>query len=90
MNEQLIKRYWDIGRRIVSEQERLGWGAAVVQHLAVDLKRDMPDVGGFSRPQLFFMRQFYLFYKDGDEKVLQLVRQIPWGHNILIFSKIIS
>ncbi len=88
VNEQLIKLYWDIGRRIVSEQERLGWGAAVVQHLAVDLKRDMPDVGGFGRTNLFNIRQFYHFYRDASEKVQQLVGQIPWGHNILIFRKI--
>jgi predicted nuclease of restriction endonuclease-like (RecB) superfamily len=88
VNEQLIKLYWDIGSRIVSEQERLGWGAAVVQQLAVDLKRDMPDVGGFSRSNIFYMRQFYKYYRDADEKVQQLAGQIPWWHNVLIFSKI--
>jgi DUF1016 N-terminal domain len=48
----------------------------VVEQLALDLKREFPDMGGFSHPQLFFMRQMYLHYRDADEKFLQLVRQI--------------
>ena len=88
VNQHLIELYWEIGKMIVREQEAKGWGSAVVERLAVDLKLEFPDMGGFSRPQLFFMRQFFIFYRDADEKVLQLVRQIPWGHNILIFRKI--
>ena len=79
--------YWEIGKKIVQEQEAKGWGSAVVERLAVDLKLEFPDMGGFSRIQLFFCRRLYLFYRDADEKVLQLVKQIPWGHNILIFRK---
>lgn len=88
VNEQLILLYWNLGKMIVGEQEVRGWGSSVVEQLSKDLKREFPDVQGFSRPQLFFMRQFFLYYKVADEKVLQLVRQIPWGHNILIFRKI--
>ena len=32
--------------------------------------------------------KWYLFYSVQDKKVQQLVRQIPWGHNILIINKI--
>lgn len=87
VNQGLIGLYWEIGKMIVREQETKGWGSAVVERLAVDLKMEFPDMGGFSRIQLFFFRRLYLFYKDADEKVLQLVKQIPWGHNILIFRK---
>jgi predicted nuclease of restriction endonuclease-like (RecB) superfamily len=33
------------------------------------------------------MRQWFLFYYKAEEKVQQLVRQIPWGHNVLIMNK---
>ena len=36
---------------------------------------------------LWFIRQFYLEHKE-DSILQQLVGEIPWGHNILIFSKI--
>ena len=87
-NEELIRLYWDIGKKIVTEQEKRGWGAGVVKQLAIDLKREFPDSKGFSRTNLFYVRQFYLYYCNVDEKVQQLVGQIPWGHNILIFRKI--
>lgn len=87
-NETLIRLYWDIGKNIVAKQEALGWGAAVVEQLAIDLKREFSDASGYSRTNVFYFRQFYLFYRDANEKVQQLVGQIPWGHNILIFSKI--
>lgn len=79
VNQGLIELYWEIGKMIVREEETKGWGSAVVERLAVDLKMEFPDMGGFSRSNLFYIRKFYLFYRDADEKVQQVVRQIPWG-----------
>ena len=33
------------------------------------------------------MKKFYLEYKN-DELVQQLVAQVPWGHNIVLMTKI--
>ncbi len=88
VNETLIRLHWEQGKLIVKKQEQANWGAAVVDRLSADLKVEFPDLTGFSRLNLFQMRRFYLFYRDADEFVLQLVKQIPWGHNILIFRKI--
>jgi predicted nuclease of restriction endonuclease-like (RecB) superfamily len=90
VNQGLIELYWEIGKMIVREQETKGWGSAVVERLAVDLKLEFPDMGGFSRPQLFFMRQFFIFYREADEKVLQVVRQIPWGRFSIVNTVIAS
>lgn len=87
-NETLIRLYWEIGKNIVAKQEALGWGASVVEQLAIDLKREFPDASGYSRTNIFYFQRFYQYYKDASEKVQQLVVQIPWGHNILIFRKI--
>lgn len=90
VNQGLIELYWEIGKMIVREQETKGWGSAVVERLAVDLKLEFPDMGGFARPQLFFMRQFFIFYREADEKVLQVVRQIPWGRFSIVNTVIAS
>ena len=87
VNKELIRLYFDIGGRIVERQEQLGWGKQVVEQLAEDLKNDLPGIRGFSASQLWFMRQFYLNYR-GNEDLLQLVREIPWGQNIAIFTKV--
>ncbi len=87
VNKELIKLYWDIGRTIVERQKKYKWGNAVVEKLASDLKEDFKTTLGFSTQNLWFMRQFYLEYKN-DSILQQLVRELPWGHNILIFSRI--
>lgn len=63
------------------------WGNAVVERLAADLRSEFPGNSGYSRSNLFYMRQFFRFYRDAPEFVQQAVGQIPWGHNILIFNK---
>jgi predicted nuclease of restriction endonuclease-like (RecB) superfamily len=87
VNEHLIRLYRELGRMIVKKQEEANWGASVVEQLATDLKAEFPDMAGFSRSNLFYMRQFYLFYRNADEKIQLLAGQIPWWHNVMIFSK---
>ena len=87
VNKELIKLYWDIGRAIVERQKKYKWGGAVVEKLANDLKEDFKTTLGFSTQNLRYMRQFYLEYKN-DSILQQLVGELPWGHNILIFSRI--
>jgi len=87
VNKELIKLYWDIGRSIIERQEKYKWGNAVVEKLANDLKEDFKSTFGFSVQNLWYMRQFYLEYKD-DVILQQLVGELPWGHNILIFSQV--
>jgi hypothetical protein len=41
-----------------------GWGAKVIERLAKDLKREFPDIKGFSRTNLLYMRAFAEAYPD--------------------------
>ena len=66
--------------------EKAEWGDSVVGQLAEHLSQNQPGLRGFTRPNLFRMRQFYETYR-GDEKVSPLVRQLPWTHNLVIFSQ---
>ncbi|MBN2728620.1 MAG: DUF1016 family protein [Bacteroidales bacterium] len=85
--------YWKIGKSI-SEKINIGkWGASVVENASKDLRRYFPNQQGFSRSNLFSMRKWYEFYISSGleiEKVQQLVGRIPWGHNVLIISKVES
>ena len=87
INKELISLYRDIGKRIVETQEEMGWGKSVVEQLAFDLRREFPDVKGFSARNLWDMRRFYLAYKD-DLNLRQVVAEIPWGHNLAIINKV--
>jgi predicted nuclease of restriction endonuclease-like (RecB) superfamily len=62
VNRNLILLYWDIGRGIVERQQTLGWGDAVVEMVAADLRRAFPASQSFSPDNLWRMRQFYLAY----------------------------
>lgn len=87
VNKELISLYWDIGKSIVDKQEELGWGQKIIQQLSDDLQKAFPKNSGFSYANLDRMRKFYLTYKD-DPKLAQLVREIPWGQNIVILEKL--
>jgi len=87
VNKELIGLYWDIGKSIVEKQKKLGWGQKIIQQLADDLQKEFPENRGFSYANLYRMRKFYLTYKD-NSKLAQLVREIPWGQNIVIFEKL--
>jgi predicted nuclease of restriction endonuclease-like (RecB) superfamily len=86
VNTELVGLYWDIGRMIVERQEKEGWGKAVVERLSADLRREFPGVGGFSVQNLWYMRQFFMEYRE-DERLQPLVGDIAWTHNLVILSK---
>ncbi|WP_349573290.1 PDDEXK nuclease domain-containing protein [Azotobacter salinestris] len=86
VNTQLIELYWQIGAYISRKLEQAEWGDAVVSQLADYLARTQPGLSGFTRRNLFRMRQFYEAYR-GDEKVSALLTQLPWTHNLIILSQ---
>ena len=107
VNTEMLHFYWDLGKDIKNKQATKNWGDAVVEQLGKDLQSEFPEMKGFSRSNLFYMKKWYLFYYkqitkvqqavgqnslpaqiNSEEKIQQLVGQIPWGHNILIITKI--
>ncbi|ABQ27751.1 PDDEXK nuclease domain-containing protein [Geotalea uraniireducens] len=87
VTHELVLLYWQIGRDILERQEREGWGAKVTERLARDLRAEFPDMKGFSPRNLLFMRAFAEAYTD-EEKVKQLVSQLPWGHIVRLIQKV--
>lgn len=87
VNRELVLLYWQIGRDILERQANEGWGAKVIERLAVDLREAFPDVKGFSRANLMYMRAFAEAWPE-IEIVQQAVGQLPWGQNLVLLSKL--
>jgi predicted nuclease of restriction endonuclease-like (RecB) superfamily len=87
VNRELVLLYWQIGRDILERQGREGWGAKVIERLSVDLRNAFPEMKGFSRANLLYMRAFAEAWPD-PQIVQQAVGQLPWGHNLVLLSKL--
>ena len=87
VNRELVLLYWDIGRDILARQAELGWGAKVVDQLSQDLRREFPDMKGFSPRNLRYMKAFADAWPD-QAIVQQAVAEIPWGHIVRILDRV--
>lgn len=87
VNTELLALYWHIGREILDRQEDQGWGAKVVERLSHDLRAAFPGMSGFSRANLMYMRAFSQAWPQ-EIFVQQAVGQIPWGHNVVLLTKL--
>jgi predicted nuclease of restriction endonuclease-like (RecB) superfamily len=87
INRELVLLYWQIGNEILTRQNQQGWGAKVIERLAYDLRTAFPEMRGFSRTNLLYMRQFAETWCD-QQIVQQLVGQLPWGHNLVLLDKL--
>lgn len=86
-SREQFQLYWWLGQKIVESQEKFGWGKSIVEKLSIDLKKTFGGTTGFSPQNLWYMRQFFLAYRD-HPNLQQLVGEIPWGQNLLILSKV--
>lgn len=87
VNRELVLLYWQIGRDILARQAQQGWGAKVIERLAHDLRTAFPEMKGFSRANLMYMRAFAGAWPDA-EVVQQAVGQLPWGHNLVLLTRL--
>lgn len=87
VNRELVGLYWQIGNEILSRQSASGWGAKIIDQLSADLRREFPEMKGFSPRNLKYMRAFAEAWPD-EQFVQQAVAQIPWGHNVRILDKL--
>lgn len=86
-NTELIGLYWQIGRDILERQAKQGWGSKVIERLARDLRAAFPEMKGFSRRSLMYMRDFAEIWPDA-LIVQQLAAQLPWFHNVVLMTQL--
>ena len=87
VNSELVMLYWRIGRDILERQAKAGWGAKVIDRLAKDLHQAFPEMKGFSRSNLLYMRSFATAWPD-ISIVQQAAGQLPWFHNCVLLDKV--
>ena len=86
VNTALIDLYWQIGQIISHKVNTAAWGKGVVTDLAAFIARQDPELKGFSDKNLWRMKRFFDTY-HADTKLSPLVRELPWTHNTIIFSR---
>jgi predicted nuclease of restriction endonuclease-like (RecB) superfamily len=87
VNRELVLLYWQIGRDIRERQQSRGWGARIIDVLSTDLRREFPQMKGFSPRNLRYMRAFAEAWPD-EATVQQVVAQLPWGHNVRLLDRL--
>jgi predicted nuclease of restriction endonuclease-like (RecB) superfamily len=86
VNTALIDLYWQVGETLSRKIAAAEWGEGVVTQLAQHIAANCPGLRGFTRANLYRMRQFYETYHDS-EIVSALLRQLPWTHHVIIMSQ---
>ena len=87
VNRELVLLYWQIGRDILERQQTQGWGAKVIDRLAVDLTVAFPEMKGFSPRSLKYMRAFAQAWPE-PEFVQEVLAQLPWYHQLTLLDKL--
>lgn len=82
---ELLGVYWAIGAAILEQQLTAGWGARVVERLAADLRAEFPEVTGFNRRNLLYMRAFAAAWP---EIVPPVVAQLSWTHIRVLLDRV--
>lgn len=85
VNAAMVQAYWQIGKRIVDEEQggehRAAYGEELLKTLSKELTRELGK--GFSYANLRNFRQFYLTYPD-EEICYTLCSKLTWSHNRLV------
>ena len=101
-NQEMILLYWDIGKLVAERQAEEGWAASVIDRLSADIRREFPDIKGFSSRNIRRMKLFYQVHNEQvvnwPQPVAKIERvessdipsmfRIPWAHNVLLLEKV--
>ena len=87
VNRELLALYWQLGRDILEQQAAGAWGDGILDRVAADLRAAFPEMKGFSRSNLKYMRAFAEAWPD-PAIGQQPVGPLPWGHNVVLLTKL--
>ena len=76
VNSELLHLYWVLGQDIVVRQMDAAWGSGFYSHLSKELKKEFPDMQGFSATNLNYCKRFYQFYANNTELSNQISFEI--------------
>lgn len=75
VNVEMLHLYWSIGEDIVKRKAEAVWGEGVIEQISQDLQNEFPNMKGFSRRNLFYIKKWYLFYSQENIIVQQVAAQ---------------
>jgi predicted nuclease of restriction endonuclease-like (RecB) superfamily len=84
VNSELLNLYWELGHDIVTKQEKSEWGDGLIPRFSKDLKNAFPYMKGFSRTNLFYIRKWFLFYKNSISIAQQAAGQLQNPQNQIV------
>ena len=87
VNQELVQLYWEIGSGILVRKKQHGWGSKVIRRLSDDLRREFPEIKGFSVRNLDYMCLFAASWTR-DEIAQAPLAQLPWYHLLTLQSKV--
>lgn len=80
-NRAMVMTYWNIGKRIVEEEqngaERAEYGKRLILVLPDELTKEFGE--GYSKRNLHYYRRFYLYFPDA-EILHTRVQNLSWSH----------
>ncbi len=83
-NTEMLSAYWNVGRKIMEEEqkgkERAAYGSALIKGLSIKLTKEYGK--GFTETNLKYMRQFYQTF----EKSHALRDELSWTHYRLLLK----
>lgn len=89
VNAEKLLFNWQLGYDLVKKKAEERWGAGVVEQVSLDLQREFPGENGFSAPNLWFMKKWYLFYSDTDAQLkLQQFIEMLYSSDIHLDKKL--
>lgn len=81
VNAEKLQFNWALGRDLVNKKTEERWGSGVVEQVSLDLCREFPGEEGFSAPNLWFMKKWYLFYSstEAQERLYQIEGELGYA-----------
>ena len=76
VNAEKLLFNWQLGRDLVQKKAEERWGAGVVEQVSLDLQSEFPESTNFSARNLWYMKQWYLFYTEQSGKLKQAVSEL--------------
>jgi len=76
VNDEMLRLYWDLGHDIVMRQMDAKWGGNFFKELSKELMMEFPEMKGFSKSNLYYIKQFYLFYSQYNTIFQQVVGKL--------------
>jgi predicted nuclease of restriction endonuclease-like (RecB) superfamily len=61
-NSELIKFYWELGANLIEKQKTQKWGTHFLEQFSHDMRQAFPEMQGFSKRNLEYMRRFAQLY----------------------------